>query len=216
MSEAGDTASHVGSSEKNSSSSTLREFLWQHVEVAHSKGFDDNVGRNPPPAIFEVCAAFHSDFVTFTWRISETRHTGNVALQMPTAETWFDVACSLLSYFTADYLETRARPHFNSLQSHLDLNMRFSERWVRFYFWFGTSENPVTEAVNVCERERCVRGRERESDPPKFSISAAVRRCCQWRRARIRTDCRSTTPTAITTRRSVSPATVRMDTPVCM
>ena len=34
---------------------TVREFLWQHIELAHSKGFNDNFGRNPPPAVFEVC-----------------------------------------------------------------------------------------------------------------------------------------------------------------
>ena len=37
-----------------SNSTTVREFLWQHIEHAHSKGFDDNVGRNPPLAVFEV------------------------------------------------------------------------------------------------------------------------------------------------------------------
>ncbi|KAF4012028.1 hypothetical protein G4228_004197 [Cervus hanglu yarkandensis] len=34
---------------------TLREFLWQHVELVLSKkGFDDSVGRNPQPSHFEL------------------------------------------------------------------------------------------------------------------------------------------------------------------
>ena len=37
-----------------SNGATVRDFLSQHIELAHSKGFDDNVGRNPPLAVFEV------------------------------------------------------------------------------------------------------------------------------------------------------------------
>ncbi|XP_051973541.1 nonsense-mediated mRNA decay factor SMG8-like [Xyrauchen texanus] len=34
---------------------TLKEFLWQHVElVLNKKGFDDSVGRNPQPSHFEL------------------------------------------------------------------------------------------------------------------------------------------------------------------
>ncbi|XP_005986854.1 nonsense-mediated mRNA decay factor SMG8 [Latimeria chalumnae] len=47
--------------ESNTSSSgqlvdcTLKEFLWQHVElVLTKKGFDDSVGRNPQPSHFEL------------------------------------------------------------------------------------------------------------------------------------------------------------------
>ncbi|XP_007057794.4 protein SMG8 [Chelonia mydas] len=52
---------HVESSSSSSSSSgqlvdcTLKEFLWQHVELVLSKkGFDDSVGRNPQPSHFEL------------------------------------------------------------------------------------------------------------------------------------------------------------------
>ena len=34
---------------------SFKEFIWQHVEMAFNKGFDDNVGRNPVAARFEVC-----------------------------------------------------------------------------------------------------------------------------------------------------------------
>ena len=33
---------------------SFKEFIWQHVEMAFNKGFDDNVGRNPVAARFEV------------------------------------------------------------------------------------------------------------------------------------------------------------------
>ncbi|XP_006265708.3 nonsense-mediated mRNA decay factor SMG8 [Alligator mississippiensis] len=52
---------HAESSSSSSSSSgqlvdcTLKEFLWQHVELVLSKkGFDDSVGRNPQPSHFEL------------------------------------------------------------------------------------------------------------------------------------------------------------------
>jgi hypothetical protein len=32
----------------------FKEFLWQHVDMAFNKGFDDNVGRNAVAARFEV------------------------------------------------------------------------------------------------------------------------------------------------------------------
>ena len=52
-----------GISESRSSSSTahskggnsFKEFLWQHIEMALGRGFDDNVGRNPVTSLFEVC-----------------------------------------------------------------------------------------------------------------------------------------------------------------
>lgn len=52
-----------GLSESRSSSTTahskggnsFKEFLWQHIEMALGRGFDDNVGRNPVPSLFEVC-----------------------------------------------------------------------------------------------------------------------------------------------------------------
>jgi len=37
-----------------SSNSSFQEFLWQHIELAQTKGFDDNLGRNPVPSLFEV------------------------------------------------------------------------------------------------------------------------------------------------------------------
>ena len=33
---------------------TFKKFLQQHIQLAFSKGFDDNVGRHLTPAHFEV------------------------------------------------------------------------------------------------------------------------------------------------------------------
>ena len=33
---------------------SLRNFLQRHIDLALGKGFDDNVGRNPVLAVFEV------------------------------------------------------------------------------------------------------------------------------------------------------------------
>jgi len=40
---------------RNGGEFSFKEFLWQHIDMALSKGFDDNVGRHPVVANFEVC-----------------------------------------------------------------------------------------------------------------------------------------------------------------
>ena len=49
-----DRASSVSSSGRQAHTRDFRDFLWPHIELAFNKGFDDNVGRNPVPADFEV------------------------------------------------------------------------------------------------------------------------------------------------------------------
>ncbi|CAG2218840.1 SMG8 [Mytilus edulis] len=41
-------------SPRSRGNSTFKEFLFQHVELALGRGFDDNVGRNPVTPVFEV------------------------------------------------------------------------------------------------------------------------------------------------------------------
>jgi hypothetical protein len=42
---------------------SLKDFMWQHIDLAMTKGFDDNVGRNPVSALFEViCTVNHKLF----------------------------------------------------------------------------------------------------------------------------------------------------------
>jgi hypothetical protein len=37
-------------------------FFKEHLDLAKTKGFDDNIGRHAPPATFEVCI-FHTDII---------------------------------------------------------------------------------------------------------------------------------------------------------
>lgn len=98
----------VGSSEgQRSLSSTTRsigensfkEFLWQHIDIALGRGFDDNVGRNPVPAIFEA----------------------------PTCDTWFSVSLKLYNIFFGDTVDGKSQAHLNTLKSLLETDIRFSE-----------------------------------------------------------------------------------------
>ena len=41
---------------RNGGENSFKEFLWQHIDMALTKGFDDNVGRHPVQANFEVCS----------------------------------------------------------------------------------------------------------------------------------------------------------------
>ncbi|XP_050413442.1 nonsense-mediated mRNA decay factor SMG8, partial [Patella vulgata] len=79
--------------------SNFREFLWQHIELAFSKGFNDNVGRNPVSPIFEL----------------------------PVCDTWFQIALKLHRFFFTDIPEGKPQSHFNTLRSLLETDVRFSE-----------------------------------------------------------------------------------------
>jgi len=68
--------SQTGSSEGSRSSSctprsgsvnSFKEFLWQHVDLVLGRGFDDNVGRNPVQAIFEVIIFYEGHFMI--WKV---------------------------------------------------------------------------------------------------------------------------------------------------
>ncbi|XP_064208457.1 nonsense-mediated mRNA decay factor SMG8 [Anguilla rostrata] len=85
---------------------TLKEFLWQHVElVLTKKGFDDSVGRNPQPSHFEL----------------------------PTYTKWAQVACRLYQVMidsgdeeTAE-LAAKVQGQLKVLEGFLDADAKFSE-----------------------------------------------------------------------------------------
>lgn len=85
---------------------TLKEFLWQHVELVLSKkGFDDSVGRNPQPSHFEL----------------------------PTYTKWAQVACRLYQVMiesseedTAE-LSLKVQGQLKVLEGFLDADAKFSE-----------------------------------------------------------------------------------------
>ena len=85
---------------------SLKEFLWQHVElVLTKKGFDDSVGRNPQPSHFEL----------------------------PTYTKWVQVASRLhqvlISNTDEDVAElaTKVQSQVKVLEGFLDADTKFSE-----------------------------------------------------------------------------------------
>ncbi|KAK7094164.1 nonsense-mediated mRNA decay factor SMG8-like [Littorina saxatilis] len=78
---------------------SFKEFLWQHVEMAFNKGFDDNVGRNPVAARFEL----------------------------PTAAGWMLVCRKMHDFLFDSTPEGRAQSALNTLRALLDPDLRFSE-----------------------------------------------------------------------------------------
>ncbi|XP_048764668.2 nonsense-mediated mRNA decay factor SMG8-like isoform X2 [Ostrea edulis] len=78
---------------------SFKEFLWQHIEMALGRGFDDNVGRNPVPSLFETV----------------------------TTQTWFMVANRLYQFYFGDSIDGKAQAHLNTLKSLLETDIRFSE-----------------------------------------------------------------------------------------
>ncbi|XP_055064019.2 nonsense-mediated mRNA decay factor SMG8 [Misgurnus anguillicaudatus] len=85
---------------------TLKEFLWQHVElVLNKKGFDDSVGRNPQPSHFEL----------------------------PSYSKWVHVACKLHQVMIengkdeAADLSLKVQGQLKVLEGFLDADAKFSE-----------------------------------------------------------------------------------------
>uniref|UniRef100_A0A803VM22 Nonsense-mediated mRNA decay factor SMG8 n=1 Tax=Ficedula albicollis TaxID=59894 RepID=A0A803VM22_FICAL len=105
---------HAESSSSSSSSSgqlvdcTLKEFLWQHVELVLSKkGFEDSVGRNPQPSHFEL----------------------------PTYQKWVAAALKLYEVTiegkdddpTCGELSSKIMSSIKVLEGYLDIDTKFSE-----------------------------------------------------------------------------------------
>lgn len=85
---------------------SLKEFLWQHVElVLTKKGFDDSVGRNPQPSHFEL----------------------------PTYSKWIQVASRLHQVLISNTeeetaeLATKVQGQLKVLEGFLDADTKFSE-----------------------------------------------------------------------------------------
>ena len=49
-------------------------------------------------------------------------------LQLPFAELWFRASNKLYKSLMKDQVDSRMRPHINTLKSMLDVDIRFSER----------------------------------------------------------------------------------------
>nr|SVE75015.1 EOG090X02WG [Daphnia dolichocephala] len=81
----------------NESPSDFREFLNQHISLAQTEGFSDNVGRHVGPSIFVL----------------------------PPARVWFDAAFKLFDFFTNS--PANGSKGFQLLRSILDVEGQFSE-----------------------------------------------------------------------------------------
>jgi len=89
---------------ESGSSSAFVDWLMQHVDLALMHGFDDNVGRNPVPAIFELT----------------------------TLGDWFAVVNQLHDVFWAEIPnDSRLHSHFLPLKSLSDTDICFSERFFK-------------------------------------------------------------------------------------
>ena len=84
-------------------SSAFVDWLMDHAELALTRGFDDNVGRNPVPAMFELASL----------------------------TDWFAVVHQLHHVFWADVPnDSRLHSQFLLLKSLSDVDVRFSERFL--------------------------------------------------------------------------------------
>ncbi|KAL2087773.1 hypothetical protein ACEWY4_016601 [Coilia grayii] len=85
---------------------TLKEFLWQHVElVLTKKGFDDSVGRNPQPSHFELPT--YSRWVQVAYRLHQVMITN-------TEEEMAEIAI-------------KVQAQLKVLEGFLDADAKFSE-----------------------------------------------------------------------------------------
>ncbi|KAF8797116.1 Protein smg8 like protein [Argiope bruennichi] len=82
----------------NENSHSFMKFLFQHINLALTKGFDDNVGRYPVPAYFELVST----------------------------HTWFEVV-SKLSSILDDPKESKSRGLHQTMKATLDTDVKFSE-----------------------------------------------------------------------------------------
>ncbi|KFM77443.1 Protein SMG8, partial [Stegodyphus mimosarum] len=78
---------------------SFSKFLFQHINLALTKGFDDNVGRYPVPAYFELASA----------------------------HTWFTVACSILTAMQSEPKDAKSRSFHQTIKAALDTDVKFSE-----------------------------------------------------------------------------------------
>uniref|UniRef100_T1JDF4 Nonsense-mediated mRNA decay factor SMG8 n=1 Tax=Strigamia maritima TaxID=126957 RepID=T1JDF4_STRMM len=78
---------------------SLTSFVGQHVELALTKGFDDNVGRHPTAAYFEL----------------------------PNCKVWMEIANKLYAFLITDEKESHGFGILNTLRTLIDIDGKFSE-----------------------------------------------------------------------------------------
>lgn len=95
-----DKTSSESEGDSDDDSHSFYNFLWTHIGIAQSKGFDDNIGR----------------------------HAGASTFELPTPKEFFQIALKLKELLFADNIENPSlKTIMNSLHSSLDIDTRFSE-----------------------------------------------------------------------------------------
>ena len=94
------------------------DWLMEHAELALTRGFDDNVGRNPVPATFELASL----------------------------ADWFAVVHQLHHVFWTDIpSDSRLHSQFLLLKSLSDIDVRFSERFLACWFFVEVKYRQVSK-----------------------------------------------------------------------
>ena len=95
-----DKTSSDSEEDSDSESHSFYNFLWTHIGIAHTKGFDDNIGR----------------------------HAGAPTFELPTPKEFFQIALKLKELLFSENIENSSlKTILNSLHSSLDIDTRFSE-----------------------------------------------------------------------------------------
>ncbi|KAG8182047.1 hypothetical protein JTE90_013977 [Oedothorax gibbosus] len=89
---------YENSSSENTEHS-FSKFLFQHINLALTKGFDDNVGRYPVPAFFELA----------------------------TVSTWFEAVSKITSAMFTETNESKSKSFQQTMKTSLDTDVKFSE-----------------------------------------------------------------------------------------
>ncbi|XP_023232265.1 protein SMG8-like [Centruroides sculpturatus] len=136
-------------SEESTSDHSFHSFLWQHIQMALTKGFDDNVGRHPIPAYFEL----------------------------PSVKTWFEISNKLYNWFLSEPKESRSSSIHNSLRTALDIDVRFSEGAHRVLETKEDDSSRSLPIMPHCSQIKlisaCDCGRRQASRDDPFTIKAA-------------------------------------------
>ncbi|XP_013992760.1 protein SMG8 [Salmo salar] len=122
---------------------SLKEFLWQHVElVLTKKGFDDSVGRNPQPSHFELPT--YSKWAQVAYRLHQVMIANT---EEETAELAVKVQSQLK--FLEGFLDADAKFSENRCQKALPLAHSAYQSNLPHNYTTTVHKNQLTQALRV-------------------------------------------------------------------
>lgn len=122
---------------------TLKEFLWQHVElVLTKKGFDDSVGRNPQPSHFELPT--YSRWAQVAFRLYQVMRTN-------TEEDMAEIANKVQAQLKVleGFLDAEAKFSENRCQKALPLAHSAYQSNLPHNYTTTVHKNQLTQALRV-------------------------------------------------------------------